>query len=116
MLGFTPATSILATNGASYGVWARTAPFTQGNEQSNNIFTPGIFNVDSTLRKTIAIHEETKLSVEVAARNVFNHVNLGTPNNCIDCSTGGQITDIVGGATSSLGGMRQLEFGAHLLF
>jgi hypothetical protein len=114
-LGFTPVAPF-TTNGASAGVWSRTAPFTQGNEQSNNIFGPGIFTTDATLRKTVTIYEETKLSVEVAARNVFNHVNLGTPNNCIDCNNGGQITDIVGGANSSLGGMRQLEFGAHVTF
>ena len=57
---------------------------------------------------------EMKLAVEADARNVFNHVNLQNPNSCVDCSNGGQITDIVGGAVSSLGGMRQLEFGAHL--
>jgi hypothetical protein len=114
-LGFQPI-SALATNGASSGVWVRPASFTQGNEPSNNIFSPKIFTTDATLRKTIVLHEEMKLAVEADARDVFNHVDLGSPNACIDCSNGGQITDIIGGSSSSLGGMRQLEFGAHLTF
>jgi hypothetical protein len=111
---FTPVT--FKDNGDTEGPWQFPAPYTWGNNGAANLFGPRMFTTDATLRKSITLHEEMRLAVEVDARNVFNHVNLQNPNSCVDCSNGGQITDIVGGAVSSLGGMRQLEFGAHLTF
>lgn len=103
-------------NGDSEGAWQFPAPYTWGNGGANRLFGPGMFTTDAALRKSFALHERLKLAIEADARNVFNHVNLANPNGCVDCSNGGQITDIVGGSNSSLGGMRQLEFGAHLTF
>ncbi len=111
---FTPVT--FKGNGDTEGAWQFPAPYTWGSNGANNLFGPGMFTTDAALRKTFALHEELKLAVEADARNLFNHVNLANPNGCVDCSNGGQITDIVGGSVSSLGGMRQLEFGAHLTF
>jgi hypothetical protein len=91
-------------------------PIPGANNGANNLFGPGMFTTDASLRKTFSLYEELKLAVEADVRNVFNHVNLQNPNSCIDCSNGGQITDIIGGSNSSLGGMRQFEFGAHLTF
>jgi hypothetical protein len=103
-------------NGDTEGPWQFPAPYTWGNNGANNLFGPGMFTTDASLRKTFSLYEELKLAVEADVRNVFNHVNLQNPNSCIDCSNGGQITDIIGGSNSSLGGMRQFEFGAHLTF
>jgi len=111
---FTPVT--FKGNGDTEGAWQFPQPYTWGNNGASNLFGPGLFSTDATLRKSITLHEEMKLALEADARNVFNHVNLANPNSCIDCSNGGQITDILGGAVSALGGMRQLEFGAHLTF
>ena len=112
---FTPSGAFTA-NGQTQGAWQMPAAYTWGNEPANSLFGPGIFTTDATLRKSFNLHEEAKLSLEVATRNLFNHPNLGNPNGTIDSSNGGQIRDIVGGASSSLGGMRQLEFGAHVTF
>jgi len=115
---FTPVDA-LASNGQTNGAWQRPNPFQFGTSPSNGLWGPGLFTADTTLRKEISIHEEAKLSLEVQARNIFNHVNLQNPSSCIDCSasTGaGHITDILGGSSSSFGGMRQLQFGAHVTF
>lgn len=116
---FTPVAP-LASNGATNGPWQRPQAFTFGTAQADSLFGPGLFTTDMTVRKAITLHEEAKLSLEAQARNVFNHINLANPNSgCIDCSatTGaGRITDIFGGSSSSFGGMRQLQFGAHLTF
>jgi hypothetical protein len=109
----------LTANGQNIGAWQRPAQWTFGTSQSNGLFGPGFFGTDATLRKSITLREDAKLSLEVQSRNVFNHVNLQNPSSCIDCSasTGaGQITDILGGSSSSFGGQRQLQFAAHLTF
>ncbi len=115
---FTPS-GAFTSNGQTQGAWQMPAAYTWGNEQANSLFGPGIFTTDATLRKSFNLHEDAKLSLEIDVRNLFNHPNLQNPNGCIDCgvnSSGGQITDIVGGANSSLGGMRQIEFGSHVTF
>ena len=40
-----------------------------------------------------------------------NHVNLALPDRCVDCSSGGSITDLTPGAQ-----MRRLQFGLKLSF
>jgi len=112
------ASGAFTSNGQTQGAWQMPAPYTWGTEKTNSLFGPGIFTADATLRKSFSLHEQIKVNFEVDARNLFNHVNLANPgNNSIDGgNSAGQITDIVGGATSSLGGMRQLEFGTHVTF
>ena len=52
-----------------------------------NAFTgPSFFNSDMSLFKNFAITERVGAQFRFEAFNVFNHVNLGQPNNCIDCS------------------------------
>jgi hypothetical protein len=47
---------------------------------------------------------------------VFNHVNLGQPNSCVDCqnSNAGQITSIVSSQDGT--SMRRLQFALRLEF
>jgi hypothetical protein len=63
-------------------------PIPGANNGANNLFGPGMFTTDASLRKTFSLYEELKLAVEADVRNVFNHVNLQNPNSCIDCSNG----------------------------
>jgi hypothetical protein len=50
------------------------------------------------------------------AFNAFNHVNLGGPDNCVDCQDGnaGYIFDIV--ASQDGTSMRRLQFAARIQF
>jgi hypothetical protein len=69
------------------------------------------------LSKNFAITERVKAQFRFDAYNIFNHPVLALPNSCVDCSNGGQITDIE--ADSAPGapiGMRQLQFGVRVTF
>jgi hypothetical protein len=78
-----------------------------------NAFTgPSFFNSDMSLFKNFAITERVGAEFRFEAFNVFNHVNLGNPNNCIDgCSGSGLISGLASNAT-----MRQLNFGMRVSF
>jgi hypothetical protein len=78
---------------------------------------PHAFYDDMALSKNFAITERVKAQFRFDAYNIFNHPVLALPNSCVDCSNGGQITDIE--ADSAPGapiGMRQLQFGARVTF
>lgn len=77
-----------------------------------NAFTgPSFFNSDFSLFKNFAITERFGAQFRFEAFNVFNHVNLNNPNNCIDCSGSGLITSLAPNAQ-----MRQLNFGMKVTF
>jgi hypothetical protein len=77
-----------------------------------NAFTgPSFFNSDMSLFKNFAITERFGAQFRFEAFNVFNHVNLNNPNNCIDCTGSGLITSLAPNAS-----MRQLNFGLKLTF
>jgi hypothetical protein len=100
----------LATAGATEGVFQRPQKGTLGS--GRNAFTgPGFFNSDMSLFKNFAITERFGAQVRFEAFNVFNHVNLNNPNNCIDCTGSGLITSLAPNAS-----MRQLNFGLKLTF
>ena len=64
-----------------------------------------------SLFKNFAITERVGAEFRFEAFNVFNHVNLANPNNCIDCSGSGLITGLAPNAS-----MRQLNFGMRVSF
>ena len=76
-----------------------------------NPFTgPSFFNSDISLFKNFSITERVNGQFRFEAFNAFNHVNLGQPNNCVDCG-GGFITGLAPNAS-----MRQLNFGLKFSF
>jgi hypothetical protein len=94
---------------------------TIGNVGLDSFRGPHTFFDDMSLSKNFTITERVKAQFRFDAFNVFNHVNYGfnvnQGNTCIDCGSGGQITDIE--ADSSPGsptGMRQLQFGVRVTF
>jgi hypothetical protein len=100
----------LATNGAISGAFQRPQIATFGS--GRNPFTgPRFFNSDLSLFKNFTITERVKGQFRFEAFNVFNKVNLGNPNNCIDCSGGGVINGLAPNAS-----MRQLDFGVKFTF
>ena len=101
----------LATNGATQGPFQRPQIGQFGS--GRNAFTgPSFFNSDMSLFKKFAITERVGAEFRFEAFNVFNHVNLANPNNCIDgCSGSGLITGLAPNAS-----MRQLNFGMRVSF
>jgi len=100
----------------TWGPWARPAAGTWGNLGRDALFGPGLVNVDSSLSKTIDLHEGYKLQFLLQAYNVFNHVNLNGPNSCVDC--GGNAGTIQSTLGSQFDGttLRRLQFAARFTF
>ncbi len=99
----------LVSNGAVSGPFQR-PQIEQFGSKRNPYTGPSFFNSDMSLFKNFAITERFGAQFRFEAFNVFNHVNLGNPNNCIDCG-GGNITGLASNAS-----MRQLNFGLKLTF
>jgi outer membrane receptor protein involved in Fe transport len=88
-----------------------------GNAGFNTFRGPHAFYDDMAISKTFNITERYKAQFRFDAYNLFNHPVLALPNGCVDCSNGGQISDIE--ADSAPGapiGMRQLQFGFRFTF
>jgi hypothetical protein len=111
---FTPVAP-LANNGDIAGDFQRPQKGTFGS--GRNAFTgPGYWNSDVSLFKNFSITERFSGQFRLEAFNAFNHVNLGLPNNCIDCSSGGVITSTQPTHGDGVPSMRQLNFGIRFAF
>ena len=103
------------TPGSSWGAYARPAIATVGNIGRDSLWGPGIVDVDSSLAKNFNLWEGVKMQMVVQAFNLFNHVNLGGPSNCIDC--GGLSGTIQGTLSSQYGSsLRFLQFATRFTF
>ena len=105
---YTPVAA-LANNGDVQGPFQRPQAGTFGS-QRNAFFGPSIFSSDMSLFKNFSITERVAAQFRFEAFNVFNHVTLNNPNNCVDCG-GGNITQLAPNAS-----MRQLNFGMKVTF
>jgi len=108
----------LSAAGQSDGTWAQPAVDTFGNIGRNSLRGPRYFDSDLALFKNFSITERAKAQFQFQFYNIFNHVNLGNPDGCVDCvdgntglNTGGKITGIA--ANSQL---RSLTYGIKLSF
>ena len=102
---------VLSAAGETAGPWGQPALDTFGNIGRNRLRGPKLFNTDLSLFKDFTITERTKAQLQFQFFNVFNHRNLDLPNGCVDCSSGGSISNIAYGTT-----MRELTFGAKISF
>ncbi len=92
--------------------WAKAAPGLFGNVGRNTLRGPHYFNTDASLFKKFQISETKKLEFRIESFNLFNHVNLGQPDACVDCgSNAGRINGLAAGAQ-----MRQFQFGLRFTF
>ena len=93
--------------------WAQAALGKHGNAGRNSLRGPSFFQTDLSMFKNFRITEGTRLAFRAEGFNIFNKVNLGLPDSCVDCNpaTAGKIFSLAGGAQ-----MRQFQFGLRLSF
>jgi hypothetical protein len=77
-------------NTAAFAVPAAGTPY--GNSPRNPLIGPGYVNTDLSAFKRFAIYEQSKLLFRAEVFNVFNNVNLGTPNATLGSAQYGKIT------------------------
>jgi hypothetical protein len=78
-----------------------------------SVVGPGTQSVSTSLFKSIQFTERARLQVGVAAANLLNHLNLGTPNTNFNTAAFGTIT-----STQSLEGAapRSIQLAARFTF
>jgi hypothetical protein len=96
----------------SSGAYTLPSPGTFGNYPINTLIGPHFIDQDVTLQKVFSITERLKFTLRTDARNVFNHTNLGTPNNNTQSSNVGQITGLAFGGAN----MRLLQYSGTISF
>jgi hypothetical protein len=105
------ATETLANNGDVSGPWKRPAIGTIGNAGRNTLRGPAWFNTDASFFKNFTITEALRAQFRAEAFNVFNHVNPGNPDGCVDCGNAGRIFNLAPNAI-----MRRWQFGLRFEF
>jgi hypothetical protein len=99
--------------GLGSGAYTLPASNTFGNYPIDSLIGPHFINQDLSLSKAFAITERIKFTLRGDATNVFNHTNLGSPNNDIQSSTVGQITSTAFGGAYQ---MRRIQFTGQIIF
>jgi hypothetical protein len=105
------AQDVLVNNGDTSGPWKRPAVGTLGNAGLNTLLGPGWFDTDMSVSKSFAVTETVRAQFRTDAFNVFNHVNLGNPDGCVDCGNAGRIFSLAPNAL-----MRRFQFGLRFDF
>jgi hypothetical protein len=85
------------------------APYRQGDAGKGTLRGPGLAVLNLSLSKEFTLAEAKTLEFRWENFNALNHVNLGTPNNQVDVSGAGQITN-------TANPMRQMQLGLHFRF
>jgi hypothetical protein len=65
---------------------------TFGNEQRNNLFGPGTWNLDAAIWRSFPFREKYRLDFRGEGFNVLNHANWGNPAANLNSGLPGQIT------------------------
>jgi hypothetical protein len=84
-------------------------PYRDGTASADSLWGPAMYVVNLALAKTFTLTETKTLEIRWENFNAFNIDNYGQPNNTIDVSGAGQITN-------TQTPMRQMEFGLHFRF
>jgi hypothetical protein len=117
---FTPAPYVLAPPGQpndSFGAFARPLVGTFGSWGRDSMIGPGYIDTDLSVAKSIPLKESVNLQFRADFFNLFNHVNLGEPDSCVDCQDGsaGTISGIVSTQDAS-SAMRRIMLSARIQF
>ncbi len=122
---FKPSPYILQPPGQannSYGPFSRPAVATFGNVGRDQLWGPGLANVDASIAKSFTLRENLRFQLSAQSFNLFNHVNLNQPDSCFDCQdlngAGVQNAGTIQSTVSSQDGtsMRRLQFAARFQF
>jgi hypothetical protein len=105
------ADGVLANNGDTSGPWRRPAAGTLGDAGRNTLRGPAWFGTDMSFSKNFAIRERLRTQFRAESFNIFNHVNPGNPDGCVDCGNAGRIFSLAPNAL-----MRRFQFGLRLEF
>jgi outer membrane receptor protein involved in Fe transport len=99
--------------GPACGPWQRPARGTFGTASRNSLRAPGFLESELALLKNVTLTERFVMQFRAEVTNLFNKVNLGLPNGCVDCgsTTSGVIANLARNAT-----MRQFKFALRLQF
>ena len=81
---------------------------TDGNARPNLLDGPGSKNIDVSILRKFALHENTYVQFRAEMTNAFNIVNLSDPNTTLSSPQFGKIT--------SAKNMRQVQLGLRLVF
>lgn len=116
---FAPAPFVLGPPGtpnSSFGAFARPPVGTFGSWGRDSVEGPGYVDTDLSVAKNIPIKESLNLQLRADFFNLFNHVNLGQPDSCVDCQDGsaGTISSIVASQDGS--SMRRIMLSARIQF
>lgn len=66
--------------------WQTPARGTFGSAGRNSLRGPRFFQTDMSFFKNVALTETVKLQFRAESFNIFNHVNLGNPDSCVNCN------------------------------
>jgi hypothetical protein len=116
---FTPSPYVLGIPGSAtnaYGAFSRPLVGTFGNIGRDSFLGPGYLDTDLSVAKSIPLKESVNLQFRADFFNLFNHVNLGEPDTCVDCQDGnaGMISSIVASQDGS--SMRRIMISARIQF
>jgi outer membrane receptor protein involved in Fe transport len=116
---FTPAPYVLQPPGqanSTFGAFARPLVGTFGNIGRDSFLGPGYINTDLSVSKSVSLREQLSLQFRADFFNLFNKVNLGQPDSCVDCQDGnaGTISSIVASQDGS--SMRRIQLSARIQF
>ncbi|MBV8705795.1 MAG: TonB-dependent receptor, partial [Acidobacteriaceae bacterium] len=101
----------IGPNGTLSSAFVVPAVNTFGNYAINSLRGPIFINQDLNLAKKFRLTERFGLEVRGEAYNIFNHANLGIPNNNVNGSNAGIITGLAYGYQ-----MRRLQFATRIDF
>jgi hypothetical protein len=82
-----------------------------GNYPLRTLYSPGLWNQDLALHKNFNITERVRFQLRGEAFNVFNHTNLGDPNDNVTSPEAGRITGLAPGQL-----MRRLQLAGRIDF
>jgi outer membrane receptor protein involved in Fe transport len=113
---FAVSTEPLATNGKVSGPWRRPEPGEFGNVGRNRLRGPGFFQADVSVSKGIRLNDSIRARLQADIFNLFNVVNLGLPDACVDCNIGGTAGKITSTSFFNNALQRQVQFALRFEF
>jgi hypothetical protein len=99
----------------SSGAYLYPSSDTYGNYPIDQLIGPHFINFDFSAMKQFHITERVSFGLRMDSRNIFNHTNLGGPNNDVTSPNVGQINGIAFGGNNGVG-MRTLQFSGNIKF